>query len=325
MLPIIDLHCDLLGYLHGKEGGGPDDVSEIGCARPHLRAGGVKLQVCALFALTGEGSAEAGMAQAEIFRDLIREGVFKRWTKELDWEEIKDDGHIYVLPAIENASCFAGERDRIEEVLYRMEMMMAITGKPLYITITHHAENRFGGGNLTKVGLKPDGAMLLEYLDKRGIAVDLSHTSDLFAHEIFKYISARELEIPLIASHSNFRSVHVHARNLDQGYADYLFKKEGIIGLNFVKDFIGPTPETFVKHLQHGHERGAKMAFGGDYFPPSMMSPEYARPGGYFFEEHKDARCYPGILEAASSFMDETALRALSYQNALDFMRRLGF
>lgn len=324
MFPIIDLHCDLLGYLAFKEGSTPNDVDEIGCALPHLRAGGVKLQVCALFALTEEGSTEWGMKQGDIYRDLVRDEVVRPWTKDLVWDEIAEDEHIYVLPAIENASNFAEENEKIEQALYRMEILMGKVGKPLYITITHHAENRFGGGNMTKVGLKPDGAVLLEYLDKRDIAIDLSHTSDLFAHEIFKYISARELEIPLIASHSNFRSIHVHARNLDQGYADYLFKKDGIMGLNFVSDFVGPKPETLIEHFHHGHKTGARMAFAADYFAPSLMPEEYRRPM-YFHPPHEDARCYPEIQKSLGAFMNEDELKAVCHGNALSFMRRLGF
>jgi len=324
-LPIVDLHCDLPSYLAMKEGATAFDEDEIGAAIPHLKAGGVKLQVCAMFALTAPGSYEMGMAQAEKFRELIDSGAVKRWEKHLKWEDVKDDEHIYVLPAIENASNFCDEEVGINQALYQMEVLMSRIGKPLYITMTHHAENRFGGGNRTRVGLKPDGAVLLEYLDKRDIAIDLSHTSDVLAHELFKYIAGRKLDIPLITSHSNFRAVHVHGRNLPDSYAEYLFKKEGIMGLNFVKDFVGPDdPDLLIEHFRHGHTTGAQMAFGGDFFAPSLMPPEYQRPGGYFHDAHQNARCYPRLLGQMAEFMDETALEKVAWSNALAFIRRMG-
>lgn len=325
-LPIIDLHCDLLGYLAMQEGSTAQDVDAIGCALPHLKSGGVKVQVCALFSLTQEGSYEMGLRQAEKYQELLESGAVTRWEKHLQWEDIRDDDKIYVLPAIENASNFADEDTGINQTLYQMEILMSKIGKPLYITMTHHAENRFGGGNRTKVGLKPDGAVLLEYLDKRDIAIDLSHTSDVLAHEIFKYIAGRKLEIPLIASHSNFRSVNVHARNLPDSYAEYLFKKEGIMGLNFVKDFVGnDSPDLLIEHFRHGHQMQAPMAFAADYFAPSLMPPEYQRPGGYFHDAHQNASCYPEILSQLAEFMSEAELEKVAWSNALQFMRRLGF
>lgn len=325
MLPVIDLHCDLLTYLAMDEQGDPFDENAIGCAVPHLKAGGVRLQVLALFALTQEGSSKFGWKQAEIYRELIEKGVFKAWQPGQDWEEVLRDDAVYVLPAIESASVFSEEKESINEALYRFEIICGKVGKPLYLTMTHHSANRFGGGNNTSLGLQPDGAALLEYLDKRQIAIDLSHTSDLLAHEIFKYIAGRKLEIPLIASHSNFRAVLEHVRNLPDSYAEYLFKKDGIMGLNFVRDFVGPDdPDMLYAHFRHGQQMGAPMAFGADYFPPDLMPPEFKFREPFFHPEHNSASKLPEIMDRLSAFMSADELAALAHGNALRFLRRLG-
>ena len=67
MYPVIDLHCDLLSYLEATEGSTHMDTEGIGCALPHLQAGGVKLQVCALYCPTEPGSA--GLATVQRLRD----------------------------------------------------------------------------------------------------------------------------------------------------------------------------------------------------------------------------------------------------------------
>lgn len=327
MYPIIDLHCDLLSYLEAKEGSSHNDTEGIGCALPHLQAGGVKLQVCALYCATEPGSSEKGMRQGEIYQDLLERGVFKAWQmRDTTWEKIMADDSIYVIPAIESASVFAEEDERPEKALYRFELLMGKIGKPLYISLTHHSANRFGGGNMTKTGLEPDGGLLLEYLDKRDIAVDLSHTSALLAHQIFKYIASRELEIPLIASHSNFQTITAHPRNLPDPYVEYLIKKEGIQGINFIKDFVGPEDsEMLYEHFRHGQKMGAKMSFAGDFFAPSTLPPQYVNPDGYFFPEYSNASVYPVILERLSEFMTEDELKDLSYRNALSFLKELRF
>ncbi len=327
MYPVIDLHCDLLSYLATVEGSTVNDTEAIGCALPHLRAGGVKLQVCALFSLTMPGSTDFGLRQAEIFQELIASGVFKTWEMQsTTWEKVLADDAIYIIPAIESASVFAEEDEAPEKSLYRMEILMGKIGKPLYISLTHNTLNRFGGGNMTQSGLQPDGGLLLEYLDKRDIAIDLSHTSPALAHEIFKFIAAQDLEIPLIASHSNFQSLALHPRNLPDPYVEYLIKKGGIQGINFVKDFIGESdPENLYEHFRYGRNMGARMAFSGDFFAPEIIPPDMVNPNGYFFPQYEDASVYPDILKRLTEFMDEEELKALSYGNALDFMRRLRY
>jgi len=44
------------------------------------------------------------------------------------------------------------------------------------------------------------------------IPIDLSHTSDLLAEGILNHIDSQKLEIPVIASHSNFRAIWNHRR-----------------------------------------------------------------------------------------------------------------
>ncbi len=59
--------------------------------------------------------------------------------------------------------------------------------------MTHHTENRFGGGNFSEVGLKEDGKVLLDYLTDKNIVIDLAHTSDALAFGILNYIDHKKL------------------------------------------------------------------------------------------------------------------------------------
>jgi membrane dipeptidase len=309
--PILDLHCDLLSYLEVAPGSTVHDADAIGCALPHLRAGGVRVQVMALFALTEAGSTGSGQRQVDFYRAITAPGMgFRHLTPEVGLLEVLEAGDVFTLPAIENASCFCEEDEPLADGLARLETFIAAMGKPLYLTITHHAENRFGGGNLTDVGLKPDGEALLRYLSGRRIAIDFSHTCDRFARELLAFIDAEGLDLPVLASHSNFRPVWDHARNLPDWLTAELTQRGGVIGLNFVRDFVHPeAPAQLYAHVAHGQAQGARIAWGADYFSPLIMPPQFAFRLPYFHPEHADARCYPVLMEALTAQGREGLLR----------------
>lgn len=320
--PIVDLHCDLLSYLDTAAGSSIHDTEAIGCALPHLKAGGVKLQVMALFSLTEAGSAEAGLRQVAFYKAITKEGTgFRHLEKGTTWEMMMADDAVYTLAAIENASCFFEEKENLKEGFRRFEWMAKALGGPLYLTITHHAENRFGGGNFTSVGLKPDGKALLEFLDGRGVAVDLSHTCDLFAHELLEYIDRRGLDLRVLASHSNFRPVWDHVRNLPDDLTQAVRAKGGLVGLNLVRDFVNPEDAgAFAAHVRYGLAQGVPLAWAADYFSPLIMPPQFAFREPYFHPGHEDARCYPKVMDSLKDLGAEV-LAGFAWKNAWDWIR----
>ena len=80
----------------------------------------------------------------------------------------------------------------MQEAFVRLDTLIREIGPILYISLTHHGENRFGGGNKADAGLKDDGEALLDYIDGKHIAIDLSHTSDALAHGIVNHIDRKE-------------------------------------------------------------------------------------------------------------------------------------
>ncbi|MEM0997798.1 MAG: membrane dipeptidase [Bacteroidota bacterium] len=326
-LPLVDLHCDLLGYLAMVDGATAFDAEVIGCAVPHLQAGRVKLQVMAHFTPTKPGSTEMGMRQAMKWRELLETGTFVSWQDHLGEKELKaEDGIIYGWPSIENASNFAEEDEPLKRAFARLEQLISLVGRPLYIGLTHHPENRFAGGNKSEMGLKDDGRILLEYLNGRGIAIDFSHTSDATAQGILDHIDAKGLDIKLMASHSNYRSVHNHKRNLPDDYVRELVRRGGLIGVNFVRDFLDPEdPDTLYAHLRHGLHLGAggSIAWGMDYFPPSLLNPrDLTLRAPIFHPAHDHAGLVPGLMARMPEEVPGIDLEAFAFRNALRFFAR---
>ncbi len=305
-MPIIDFHCDLLGCVeHNRKLNFYSP--ETNCSLPQLRAGGVALQTMAVAALTRPGSTAVGKRQLKLYKELLKEvKPFSEFTaKSTD---------LHTIIAIENASVLAEESDPLDVAFENLENMLAVE-KILYISLTWNHENRFGGGNASKVGLKPDGKALLDYIADRNIAIDLSHTSDALARDILSYTNI----IP-IASHSNFRAITDVPRNLPDDIAREIIKRGGVIGIVFVRRFLGDTPEDFLAHINHGISLGGESALciGADFYGgieditasiPGILHPT-------FQPAFANSSCYPDFIKILPPHLRDK----ITHQNALHFM-----
>ena len=185
------------------------------------------------------------------------------------------------------------------------------------------SENRFGGGNSTKTGLKEDGKSLLNYISGKKIAIDFSHTSDVLAFDVFDYLSKFNLDIPVIASHSNFREIFNHPRNLPDEIAKEIIKRKGLIGINFLRAFLNDNnPNAIYDHILYGLNMGAhSICFGADYFYTDSHPDQSRKP--FFFKEHENASCYPLILKGLSGKIPPDVLEAISNKNVINFIERI--
>ncbi len=330
-LPVFDLHCDLLSYLTAVPDADPVHTEDIGASLSALREGNVKVQTMAIYVATDdEGSVESGIEQSVAFLELIDN--YSDYVQHLDnaedWSDVLESEKTTIIAAIENANAFCSEDDDLDDGFAMLETMLENTGGLLYISLTHNDENRFGGGNdAPGVGLKEDGKLLLEFLHEMNIAVDLAHTSDALAADILNFIDARNLDVAVLASHSNFRSVHDHARNLPEELVQEIVRRGGLIGMNFYREFIHDTdPDKLFAHILHGIEQGAgaHLAFGSDFFySAGTDEDEEEDTEEDFFHEHRNSAQFPHIISRLSDILPEEQLHRLAYANTYNFLQRL--
>jgi len=330
MLPIIDLHCDLLSYLRMNKNRSPlDPITR--CAHPQLKSGNVKLQTMAIFARTDAKSIATGLEQLKLYQELSQRYPlqFEPLTS-LSSITPQPAEKVYMIPAIENASVFADENEPLQESLKRLNTYQAKLGKIFYIGFTWDDENRFGGGIAApQIGLKEDGMRLLDWMHDKNIACDFSHPSDRLAAEIIEYIDKRALNVPLMASHSNFRTVTPMLRNLPDEIAKEIIHRRGIIGLNFFAPFVRKdSPEHLFTHIDHAFKLKAEnsLCFGADFFCDAdapYIKQKY-QTNQCFFPEYSDASKYPQILKLAASqlFLPDTLLNKLAWENAANFLQQ---
>lgn len=331
-LPIADLHCDLLAYLGHNSQRTPYDF-QVRCSVPQLRSGAVKYQTMAVFAETGTDSVKKGMQQVSLYKhlafkypqDFLPLELFAHDSAHLDLRASPSHDKIVTLMAFEGASTFCDEDEPLICGLQRLNFVIENVAKPLYISLTWNMENRFGGGAHTKVGLKDDGRKLLDFLHNKRIAIDLSHTSDQLAHDIIVHINKQGLHIPMMASHSNSRSVTSVPRNLPDDIAKEILSRKGIIGMVFYQPFIGAEENCFVKHLEHWFKMGGskQVCFGADFFHEKDFPKIVAGQKQIYFSQFSDASCYGKVLEFLQKKLNLTSkdLENLAYKNFLTFLK----
>lgn len=319
--PIADLHCDLLAYLEMDPAREPFDPITR-CSYSQLKAGNVHLQTLAIFAHTQKNSTESGWRQAQLFKTLLN-----RYPSHFKRKKSEGDECVQIIAAIENASGFCEEDEALESGLERLSKIEQEVGQILYIGLTWNEENRFGGGADTKIGLKEDGKTLLQWLNRKKIAIDLSHTSDHLAHDIFNFIDQYSLLIPVIASHSNFRKITDVPRNLPDDLAAEVIRRKGLIGLNFFRLFVGGlNPLDLLHHVEHAFNLNGESAlcFGADFFCDNDF-PDIAKKYGttvFYSPEYADASKYPEILQTFHKHLQisEAQLQKIASGNFMNFM-----
>lgn len=321
---IVDLHCDLLFYLAGSPQRTPYD-SVARCAVPQLRQGHVKLQTLAVFTQTGPDSTQRASHQLDLYQKLSLRcpkdfvHISPQWNMK--------SSPVAIVMAFENASGFCGEDESLQDGMKRLRHIIKDIAKPLYISLTWNTENRFGGGALAQVGLKDDGKHLLDELHQQRIAIDLSHASDALAYEVIDYIEGHNLEIPLMASHSNARAIADVARNLPDEIAGEIFRRGGVVGLNLYGYFIGETEDFLPRHMAHWLELGGEnhVVFGSDFFYEADLPSIYRHSKDVFFPDYQDASCYGPLLDFLQKELrlEDSSVEKIAHRNALEFIQKL--
>ena len=117
------------------------------------------------------------------------------------------------------------------------------------VTLCWNKDNRLCGSAMdTGSGLTEDGVRFVNACWQKGVAVDLSHTSEKTFWDVIR-IAKR----PVLCSHSNAKSVCDHPRNLTDAQISAIVHNNGVIGLNLCRDFIGGTGDidAVLAHIDH--------------------------------------------------------------------------
>lgn len=260
---IIDMHCDsvLEAFQENRK---MSDRSTTGhFDLPRMQEAGVKIQFFALF--PGITASLSPLKQALILGDYFWEQyeesqeIMQLITSHQSLLQLLDSKKCGALLTVEGGEVLEGDI-RMLKVLYRMGV------RSLCLTWNNRNEIADGVAEMqTWGGLTLFGREVVKKMNKLGMIVDVSHIAEKGFWDVLELS-----EDPVIASHSNSQAVWEHPRNLTDEQIKGIAQKKGVIGLNFVADFLGEQGSGFdqlLRHIDHicdivGDEY---LGFGSDF------------------------------------------------------------
>lgn len=152
-------------------------------------------------------------------------------------------------------------------MLYRMGVRI--------IALTWNYKNNLASGVLDKGGLTELGAKIIKEMNRLGIFLDVSHLND----QSF-YDAVKEVDLPILATHSNSRQICNHPRNLTDDMFLKIKNSGGVCGINFFPPFVKesgkPGIDDIIKHIDHFISLGGEdnIGIGADFDGVDGMLPE---------------------------------------------------
>lgn len=261
MYPVIDLHCDTIPnmYAEKEEGKEISLLSHSGMIDlEKMRAGGYWCQCFSLFTNLGtlKEKGEEPFDHVDCLSDFwIREveaypEQIRQVTGAHEIEENTKAGRLSAMMTVEEGAVYEGKLENLY-TLYEKGVRMS--------TLTWNFPNELGYPNPefapgvrpipdTVHGLTDTGRCFVEEMERLGVIIDLSHLNDAGIRDVLDMTKG-----PVIASHSNARALCPHLRNLPDEAIRRIGEKGGIIGINYLVDFLeeGATIARVDRMAQH--------------------------------------------------------------------------
>ena len=256
-MSIFDLHCDTIGVIHQKKKENIDInliTNNLQVDINKLVSGNYFAQCFAMFIYYKvENPYQECIDMINTFYNEIN-GV-----KELNLIRNYNDfttNNINAILTIEEGGVIRNIDDLYK--FYDLGVRM--------ICLTWNFENKIGFPNINlskdKVdiftpdllnGLKPFGFELINEMNKLGIIIDVSHLSDKGFWDVINTSTK-----PIVASHSNCRSLCKCVRNLTDDMIIALDKNGGVMGMNYCNEFLSDdyekgknTIDCVIEHIKY--------------------------------------------------------------------------
>lgn len=264
-IPVFDLHCDTALELLGRKNGFPKDLKSNDLHIDLDRAA-VLDGYCQCFAcFTTPAMEKWGLGSPELVfeRELstIREQILSNSdritlvTAPDQVEENRKAGKMSAILTIEGPAGFGFDPSRLQ-ALY--DMGFRIT------TLGWNEKNVLTGSHVTGGGLTESGREYVREAQRLGMLIDVSHISDEGFWDIIEVSHG-----PVIATHSNSRSVYSVSRSLTDDMFRAICATGGVAGFNLYASFVGDDPDlnSCAEHFLHWLELdpdGTHICLGGD-------------------------------------------------------------
>ena len=212
---------------------------------PELRSGGFALSFVTLLARsTGHAvphidyasphqAYAAAQGQLAYYRALEKDGVARVITDAeglnqhmTEWEDWDDEGND--LLAEQPPLGFVISMEGVDPILTSDELEEWWAAGVRLIGLSHYGPGRYAGGTSTENGLSEFGIAILPQMERLGIPLDLTHTSDQAFWQALEGYDG-----PVLASHNNCRALVPHQRQFSDAQLRAIIQRGGVIGAAF--------------------------------------------------------------------------------------------
>ncbi len=274
--PVFDLHCDTAYALLGESMRECGSLRKNDCHIDLERASNLPgyAQCFACFTTPLEKLPE-NITVSELFeREMVT--VLREVEKNKDMiclaysareiEGNRKNGKMSAILTIEGPAGFGFDPALLED-LYKIGFRIT--------TLGWNEKNELCGSHKTDGGLTDLGREFVFEAQRLGMLIDVSHISDEAFWDIMEITQG-----PVIATHSNSRTVYHNSRNLTDDMFQAICKTGGVAGLNLYAGFLGDnaTLDTVCDHVLHWMELGGQkhVALGGDLDGASPLPDGFA-------------------------------------------------
>ncbi len=313
---ICDCHCDTLTELFKKQTSLYSNNQHFDIKRQIELGGG--LQFCAIFVPTHEFRYYGGLRYTLCLLDKYRQEIRKMQADGIDVLPVltkKDAADVLnhkaaTLLAIEEGGAIDGSLEALR-CLYDLGVRA--------MTLTWSNRNDIADGineAATGGGLTVFGRQVVQEMNKLGMLVDVSHIAPAGFWDVIETSSK-----PIIATHSNAKSLCSHPRNLDDKQIAAINANDGLIGITFAgqfleEDYNNACIDSVYRHIDYmlnlmGNDD--HIGFGSDF--DGISHPPY---------NIKGVQDYRPLVEYLQSknYSDETIAK-ITHRNVLNLLQKV--
>lgn len=312
---ICDCHCDTLTELYNKNASLYENEQHFDIKRQIALGGG--LQFCAIYVPTEVFRYQGGLRYTLCLLDKYNQEIKKLHENSIDVLQVRtaeDAGNVLkhkaaTLLAIEEGGAIDGSLEALR-CLYELGVRA--------MTLTWSNRNDIADGineEATGSGLTLFGKQVVAEMNRLGMLVDVSHISTAGFWSVIETSTK-----PIIATHSNAKSLCSHPRNLNDEQIKALAQNGGLAGITFAGQFLeedwrNACIESVYKHIDYmlnliGNDD--HIGFGSDF--DGISHPPYNIQG---------VQDYKPLIEYLSKYYSDETINKITHQNVINLLQKV--
>lgn len=312
---ICDCHCDTLTELYNKNASLYENEQHFDIKRQIALGGG--LQFCAIYVPTEVFRYQGGLRYTLCLLDKYNQEIKKLHENGIDVLQVRtaeDAGNVLkhkaaTLLAIEEGGAIDGSLEALR-CLYELGVRA--------MTLTWSNRNDIADGINEEAigsGLTLFGKQVVAEMNRLGMLVDVSHISTAGFWSVIETSTK-----PIIATHSNAKSLCSHPRNLNDEQIKALAQNGGLAGITFAGQFLeedwrNACIESVYKHIDYmlnliGNDD--HIGFGSDF--DGISHPPYNIQG---------VQDYKPLIEYLSKYYSDETINKITHQNVINLLQKV--